>query len=501
MAGNQTGIIGLSDDDAGQKGNSPPGARSARPGPIGLLAADAGDELQSQQGPPGTTSQIAVKVTSDGTTPIAGLQCTVTVGSSTPKTITTDNHGFLFSSDQSAGAVTVEASGKLVKLSSNATPNATLAVTPKPPVRGSAATITITAPTGAIGFKVIEWSYNISHTNPGSSSASTGTVKRPASENPSTFDQQWQGTMCASGKAVAKFIVGETVRASGNGAVNVTVTALDPVEASLDITVSNRSGFGAGLKENQEQTIAKAIGGKAENLGEHKWSFGAAGWTFKASQPTALGPNNGCVFVTNFTGTFSSTPGINAALTNATSPFSLAQDKAYLIEINRNTLNPAKVIPRNLYSVGQGGAITITNKSAFDAAMNLQPGDTFKNTGHCITQPALLAGTRRHEAGDPDRSHKANCLKALRALDPGLFAEALVRLPGATLDFQQTIDTRVKIVNDTAASTHSVVDEAQSKSSQILVFVAGKSIPDVNMDANDQLIGPAWDPTVNAELT
>jgi hypothetical protein len=80
-------------------------------------------------------------------------------------------------------------------------------------------------------------------------------------------------------------------------------------------------------------------------------------------------------------------------------------------------------------------------------------------------------------------------------------AEALVRLPGQTLDFQQTIDARVSIVNDTAASTHSVVDEAKSKSSQSLVFVAGKSIPAVNMDAKDQLIGPAWDPAVNAELT
>jgi len=501
MPGTQTGIIGLADNDVGEKGHFLPGGRSARPGPIGLLATDAGDALQAQQGAPGSSPQIAVKVTSDGTAPIAGLKCIVTVGSSTPKTITTDNHGFIFSSDQTAGAVTIEAPSKLIKLSSNATPTATLAVSPKPPVRGSAATITITPPAGAIGFKVTEWSYKISHTNPGGSSASTGTVTRPASENASTFDQQWQGTMSSSGKAVAKFVVGETVRASGNGAVNVTVTVLDPAETSLDITVNSRSGFGAGLKENPERTITQAIGGKAEKLGEHKWDLGQAGWKFTASQAIASGPNNGCVFVASFTGTFSSTPGINSDLTNATTKFSLAQDKAYLTDINGNRLNPAKVIPRNLYDVGKQGAITIKDKPAFDAALNIQPGDTFHNTNHCITQAALLAGTRRHEAGDPDRSHKANCLRALRALDPGVFAEALVRLPGANLDFQQTIDARVQTVRDTAASTHSVVDEAKSKSSQSLVFVAGKSIPEVNMDANDQLIGPAWDPAANAELT
>ena len=132
--------------------------------------------------------------------------------------------------------------------------------------------------------------------------------------------------------------------------------------------------------------------------------------------------------------------------------------------------------------------------------MNIQPGDTFDNTAHCITQVALLAGTRRHESGDPDRSHKANCLKALRALNPGIFAEAVVQLPDEKLDFKQTIEGRVQIVAGTAASTHQIVDEAKSKSSQSLVFVANKSIPDVNMDTSDQKIGPAWDPAVNAEL-
>jgi hypothetical protein len=77
--------------------------------------------------------------------------------------------------------------------------------------------------------------------------------------------------------------------------------------------------------------------------------------------------------------------------------------------------------------VGKKGAITIKDKKAFDAAFNLQAGDTFKDSGHCITQVALLAGTRPLESGDPDRSHKANCLKALRALDPGVFAEAVVQ--------------------------------------------------------------------------
>jgi hypothetical protein len=298
--------------------------------------------------------------------------------------------------------------------------------------------------------------------------------------------------MCASGKAIAKFIVGETVRVSGDAAVDTTVTVLDPVGASLDITVSSGSGFDAGLTENQEQTIIQAINGQAERLGQHKWSLGQAGWKFTPSREITSGPNKGCKFVASFTGTFSSTPGINSDLANATSKFSLAQ--------NGTKLNPVKVIPRNLYDVGKQGAITIKDKKAFDVAFNLQAGDTFKNTGHCITQTALLAGTRRHESGDPDRSHKANCLKALRALDPGVFAEALVQLPDENLDFKKTIDGRVTIVVDTASATHQVVDEAKSKSSQNLVFVAGKNIPDVNMDANDQPIGPAWDPAANAQL-
>src|SRR5215471_15536378 len=190
MAPKRTGIIGISDNIAGENDNFLPGARCAKPGPIGLDGQDDANPLQTKPGTTGSSPQIKIKVTSDGTRPIPDLKCTLTVGSSPSKTVTTDKHGFVSSSDRTGGAVTIATKEKLLKISSDATPTATLSVTKQSPVRGAEATIAITPPKGLFGFQVTEWTYEISHTNPGDHSASTTTVTRPANESPPT---EWKG--------------------------------------------------------------------------------------------------------------------------------------------------------------------------------------------------------------------------------------------------------------------------------------------------------------------
>lgn len=447
---------------------------------------------------------IAVKVTSDGATPISGLACTLTVGANEAK-ITSSTQGFVVSADRSSGSVTIKTATKLVKLAADQIPIVDLDVTPTPVVRGSKARIfvsTINQMPGTISFKVTEWSYDISHTNPGSSSPSTATVKRSAKEDPANVDKDWQGVLCTSGTAKVKFVTGRTLRDSGDSAVNATVTAIDPVDTKLDISVSSRTGFNASLTENNEKDLKTAIQGLFENLGRHNWDFTAsASNAIQFAPQIGLGPNKGCTFISGFKATFISTPRINADLTNAGSAFSAAQDKAYLVKVNGQTLRPAKVIPRNLYDIdtNNAGAIKIKNDATFRTALGLKTTDSFSFTAHCISQTALLAGTRRHESGDPDRSHKANCLKALRALDPGILAEALVQLPGKQLNFLNLITVRNNLVIS-AAATHNVVDENKSRASQNLEFIPNKQIPGVNVDASDKLIGPAWDPKLNAEL-
>jgi hypothetical protein len=137
MAGKQTGIIGLADVSAGQRDHVLPGARCARPGPIGLLDEDTDDALQGKPPIPVSSSQIRVKVTSDGTTPIPDLRCTVIVGSSAPTTVTTDKQGILVSSDKSPGSVTIAVPDKLIKISSDVTPTASLTISPQASVRGA----------------------------------------------------------------------------------------------------------------------------------------------------------------------------------------------------------------------------------------------------------------------------------------------------------------------------------------------------------------------------
>jgi hypothetical protein len=473
-----------------------------------------GVAVQVKSGKIVTAPHIAVKITTDGTTPIGGLACILSVAANEAK-IASSAQGFVVSADRSPGAVTIKAAAKLIKFPADRTSIAELDITPSPPdplVRGSKARIfvsTVNQVPGTIGFKATEWSYDISHKNPGSSSSSTATIKRSAKEDPASFDKDWEGILCASGTARMKFVTGRTMRDSGDAAVNTTVTALDPVEAKLEITVSSRSSFQATLLEENEQSLTRAINGRFENLGQHDWNFRPPkkGSALDLVPPIGTGPNRGCRFISAFGGTFVSTPRINTQLTDANSKFSQTQDKAYLTMVNNKVLNPAKVIPRNLYDIVPSGAgesgtnIKIPDKAAMLTALGFPADASLKFTGHCATQAAILSSTRQHEFGDAERSHKANCLKALRALDPWGVAEALVLLPGQSLnDLSTLIMKRIKLVLKAANSDdppqgidHKVIDEAATRKAQDLVFAAGEQVPDI--------IGPVWDPTVNALVT
>jgi hypothetical protein len=434
---------------------------------------------------------IAIKIARTGGA--ANLRCILKIGS-TESNVSTTAAGWIMSNDQSAGEAMIRSNTLLLQTAGATPPAVTLAIAPASPTRGDAATITVTAPIGTAGFKVTRWSYDISHTNPNAATPSTATVTRPAAESASTFDQNWQGEICASGTTRTSFVVGAVVRASGNASVNVSLDAVDPVEVTLAVTVANRTGpaWLSALTEDPVGTFTRPIN-VFEDVGHHRWTPGS--WTTSAPHTPAAGPNRGCQFLTSATAAFTSTPEINANLTNPSSPFSLAQDKAYL-----TSPLPVRIIPRSLYTIGAGGVITETSPGVIAAHFGLTSGGTV--SGHCISQPLLLAGTNRHEFADPPpaaKSHKGNCLKARRALDPVRFAEALVNVPGGSLNFGNLMQARVNLVAS-VAPTHDVVDEASTQASGSLVFTTGATILDVNDDNSGALIGPVWNPATNSEL-
>lgn len=439
------------------------------------------------------TPHIAIHVVNTASTPVASLACVLTIGT-TSTNVTTSSAGWIVSQDTSAGAVTVRSNTRSLSTSSAGTttaPQASLSVTPASPTRGASASIDITPPAAAVGFKVTEWKYDASHTNPGNSSASTATITRPTTESPTTFDQKWEGILVTSGTARARFVVGATVRASGDAAVNATVTASDPVEVTLSVTVARRTNMTSTLVENAIGTLTKAIT-SFHDLGQHEWNSSSVRIN---STAIASGPNRGCEFTDTASVTFTSTPKINSLLNNASSAFSLAQDKAYLTDPT-----PVRVIPRNLYDVGPQGAVQEKTPGAIANHFGIGAGQTFTISNHCIDQARLLAGTKRHESEDTDKSHKTNCLRALRALEPVVFAEALVKLPGETLNFRTTFQARVNLVVG-VSSTHDVVDEAATRTAHAVQFVSGQQIEHVNADASGTLIGPVWNPTTNSQLT
>ena len=442
-------------------------------------------------------AHIAVLVTSDGTKPLAGLSCELTIGTTTTTPKTTAG-GWILSADRTAGAVTLTVKDKLASLSGGTAPKVTLAVTPAKLARGDKVKIAISSPTGSTGFKVKEWKFEISHQNPGSSAASTASVVRPATESPSTFSDSWEGILCAAGTVKVKFAVGVTLRASGDKAISETVIVKDSADSSLAISVDARAGasWESTLVEKPEQPLARAIA-TFHDTGEHKWDPSAL-----KVETTAIteGPNRGCTFVKAASITFTSTPSINSLVSDPASAFSLAQDKAYL-----TSPKPVRVIPPTQYTVGSGGKITIKDNDKFAEwilGRPLKPGESWSAgySGHCIDQAKLLSGTRRHEYKDADKSHKQNCLKARRALDPIKFGESLVQLPGATIKFTDTLQARANAIIN-AAPTHDVVDESATRTANALKFKAGLKILGVNLDDTGNVIGPVWNPTRQGELT
>jgi hypothetical protein len=437
---------------------------------------------------------IAIKLVQATGGAAASLACALKIGA-TSTNVSTTAAGWIMSNNKSAGEVMVRCDTRLLKTAAAATPAVTLAIAPTAPVRGSSATITATAPAGTAGFKVTEWKYDISHTNPATTTALTASVTRPATESPTTFDQNWQGDLCASGTVRMKFVTGAVVRASGDASVNATLTALDPVEVTLAVTVDPRTGptWVTGLTEKPVGALVRPIN-SFHDTGQHEWTSGA--WAVSAPRTPATGPNRGCQFLTSASVSFTSEPKINTLLSDAASAFSLAQDKAYL-----TSPTPVRVIPSHLYTKGAGGAITETSPGAVGAHFGIT--GSYMMSAHCIDQPTLLAGTRRHESEDPPppaKSHKGNCLKALRALEPVKFAEALVKLPGgAALNFGQLFQDRLNLVAGVAA-THDIVDEAQTRTDHAIRLIAGQAILGVNLNSSGALVGPAWNPTTNSEL-
>jgi hypothetical protein len=428
---------------------------------------------------------IAIKIT--GIT--AALACSLTIGAKTTN-VTSTTSGWVTSNDQSTGVVTLSSATKLLKAKGATDPAVTL-TKPTTITRGDTVKFTVNPPTGAVDFKVTSWSYVATHTNPGSTTAVTATIKRLATETPATFHQFWEGLMCASGALTVHFVTGVSLRTAGATAVAAEVVASDPLTHAADITVKNRD-WKTTLIEKPEAALTKPIN-SAHDTGQHGWGLSDRLVTAKT---ILSGPNKGASFAESATLTFTSSPAINSLLTNASSAFSLAQGEAYLL----SPVRPTKLIPSGFYSVGTGGAITITDMPGFLAHFSIT--GAFRFTARCVPQPELLAGTRRHEFDHPkQKSHKGNCLKALRALEPRVFIEVQVGLPGgSTVNHTTLFNDRSKAVVD-VGPIHTIVDEAATKAAGAVKLVTGDSIPMINADANGAILGSIWNPTTNAELT
>jgi hypothetical protein len=298
--------------------------------------------------------------------------------------------------------------------------------------------------------------------------------------------------MCASGVLTVRFVTGATLRAAGNTAVAATLIASDPIAQTANVTVTGRT-WAATLVQNPETTFNRPVNA-LEETGEYSWTTNN---TRVNTLPINSGPNSGATFLSAATVTFVSAPAINSNVTNPAGAFARAQDKA---RMTSPSSVQHQVIPRNLYTVGVAGSVTITNDAGLRTHFNLSPQAFYGFTDHCIDHAHLLAGIRRHEHNHPqDKSHKGNSLKALRALDPKAFVEPLIQLPGATVDFGAVFQARIQLVID-AGDIHDIVDEPATRAAGSLQFVAGGSIPGVNADVSGNTIGPVWDPANNSFL-
>ena len=425
--------------------------------------------------------QIAIKVT--GIT--APLACSLTVG--TNKTsVTTTPGGWVTSNDTSSGVVTLSSATKLIKVKGAADPAVTLTF-PAKITRGDNVKFTVNPPATLVDFKVTEWVYVASHSNPGAKTAATATIKRPATETTATFNQFWEGIMCASGSLSAHFVCGASLRTSGSSAVAAEVTASAPLIQAADISVEARA-WTTDLVKNAEAPLNKAIA-SAHDTGEHKWNMSDPLLTPKT---VASGPNRGATFAESATVKFTSSPFINANLTNAASAFSLAQGSAHL------TTPRVATIPAKFCGPGTNGGITVTDQPGLIAHFSLTGAFTFLDG---ITHAQLLAGTKRHEYDHPkEMSHKGNCLKALRALEPRTFIEPHVGLPGgAPVNLTNLFKARTDAVFS-VAPTHNIVDESDTKTAGAIRFTKGASIPVINADTGGTVIGTVWNPATNQPL-
>ncbi len=451
-------------------------------------AASAGTRLRVSSGRLAVPPKIAIRVTNAGA-PVPALACRLTIGTTTTS-VTTGSTGWILSNDQSSGAITLSTANRLLRLSTGTAPAATLAVATSPVTRGSTARINISVPSGVVNLHVTDWRYAISDTNP-DSHAVTGTVIRPATEAAGTFDQFWEGVMCASGTVTALFVTGVTLRSAGAASVLAPVVAMDPQTATLAITVNART-WTTTLTQSPESTFTRAIT-TFHDTGHHNWD--SAGFAVTPSTVSA-GPNRGCHFAASTAGSFTSAPGINADVVNLASTFQSAQGSVRVLappSVRGRTLAPPLVTIT-------GGSFTIPNSAAVATALGLTAAQIPQFSATlCISAADLLAGTRGHEHLGPI-SHKQNCLRALSALDPAAFIEGFIQGPTApAINFTNLFNGRVTQVAS-VAPTHNEVDQAATRSAGALRFVSGSHLPVVNLSSGGTVL-TVWNPATNSPLT
>ena len=83
-------------------------------------------------------------------------------------------------------------------------------------------------------------------------------------------------------------------------------------------------------------------------------------------------------------------------------------------------------------------------------------------------------------------------------------------MPGVALNLAGLFQARINLVAgigannrvdpNGVAATHNIIDEAQTRTDNALRFVSAATIFDVNADNSGALIGPAWNPSTNAQL-
>jgi hypothetical protein len=105
----------------------------------------------------------------------------------------------------------------------------------------------------------------------------------------------------------------------------------------------------------------------------------------------------------------------------------------------------------------------------------------------------LLKYTQRHEYAGKKHSHRANLIKANKALDPRAYAESLISRPKKRLNLRRLFSNRLKLVQ-LAGRTHNLVHEQSTKREGNLKFEGTVDMHDINEDDNGVEVGKIWDP-------